>query len=276
MPKFAANLAMLFTELPFPERFAAATAAGFEGVEIPFPYAWEAPRLAALLDVNRLSLVQQTLPAGDWQAGDRGIACDPGRVAEFRAGVARAITYAIALGHPRLTCLAGIPPRGVFADQARRTLIANLRFAAAELHEAGLELLLQPLNTQDLPGFLVGSTQQAIAIMDAVAAANLRLQLDVSHSRRMGESLMRAVEWRLERIGHLQVTHGPARHVPGADGINHPYLFRRLDELGYGGWVGCAQAPEDATGAEVAWLPPGRRGQASPSPREQAEKGLGA
>ena len=263
MPRFAANLTMLFTEVPFLERFAAAAEAGFHGVEFLFPYEFEKRRIADALSAHGLQLVLHNLPAGDWGAGERGIACHPGRTAEFRAGVPWAIEYATTLGCPRVNCLAGIAPPGVTADQARRTLIENLRFAAAELQAAGIELLLEPVNTRDVPGFLVSRTRQALDIMDEVGSANLKLQFDIYHTQVMEGDLTPTIEAQLGRIGHVQVADNPGRHEPGTGEINYPYLFRRLDDLGYAGWIGCEYKPHAATTAGLDWLPPHQAARAA-------------
>ena len=203
MPRFAANLTMMFTERPFLERFAAAREAGFDAIELLFPYAFDAGRIAAALDENRLSLVLHNLPAGDWDAGERGIACHPGRVSEFRAGVDRAVSYATALRCPQLNCLAGLLPTGSDAAEARRTLVANLRHAAAALEDAGIALVLEPVNTRDVPGFFVNRARQALAVMDEVGSDNLKLQFDVYHAQVMEGDLMLSIEGNLDRIGHL-------------------------------------------------------------------------
>ncbi len=256
MPRFAANLTMLFTEMPPLQRFAAAAAAGFEAVEFLFPYEFEVSRIADALSAHRLQLVLHNLPAGDWAAGERGIACHPSRVGEFRAGVARAIEYATALRCPRVNCLAGIAPPGESLELVLSTLVENLRFAAGALQRAGIELLLEPVNSRDVPGFFVSRTDQALAVLDTVGADNLRLQFDVYHAQVMEGDLARTIEARLGRIGHLQVADNPGRHEPGTGEINYPYLFTRLDELGYAGWVGCEYKPAAATEAGLGWLSP--------------------
>ena len=258
MPRFAANLTMMFTEVPFLERFAAAARAGFDAVEFLFPDPFETSALAEALDVNGLTLVLHNLPAGDWAAGERGIACHPDRIAEFRAGVSRAIATATALDCPRVNCLAGILPKGVDVFVARRTLVENLRFAAEALKAAGVELLLEPVNSRDIPGFLVDRPDQGIAIMDEVGSDNLKLQFDVYHTQVMQGDLMRAIEGMFARIGHLQVADNPGRHEPGTGEINYPFLFRRFDELGYAGWIGCEYKPRAATEAGLDWLLPYR------------------
>ena len=263
MPKFAANLTMLFTEVSFLDRFAAAADAGFDAVEFLFPYDFEKGRVADALKAYGLQVVLHNLPAGDWAAGERGIACHPDRITEFRAGVAKAIDYATALGCPRVNCLAGIAPPGVDADTARAVLIHNLRFAAAELGAAGIELLLEAVNTRDVPGFFVNRTAQGLAILNEVGSANLKLQHDIYHAQVMEGNLMPTIEANLGRIGHLQVADNPGRHEPGTGEINFPYLFRRLDELGYAGWIGLEYKPAAATVAGLDWLAPHRPARAA-------------
>lgn len=254
MPKFAANLTMLFTEVPFLDRFAAAAEAGFEAVEFLFPYDFTVKQVADALTASRLTPVLHNLPAGNWAAGERGIACLPDRIAEFRAGVPRAIEYATALGVPAVNCLAGIAPADTAA--AHQTLVDNLRFAAAELHHAGIGLLLEPVNRRDIPGFFVHSTAQGLAILDEVGSANLKLQYDIYHAQVMEGDLLPTIAANLPRIGHIQVADNPGRNEPGTGEINYPYVFRRLDELGYAGWIGCEYKPAAATAAGLGWLHP--------------------
>ncbi len=258
MPRFAANLTMMFTERPFLERFAAAREAGFEAVEFLFPYAFEAGRIADALGANGLDLVLHNLPAGDWDAGERGIACQPGRTSDFRAGVARAVAYATALGCPRLNCLAGLLAAGADAGEARRTLVANLRYAADALQDAGIALVLEPVNTRDVPGFFVHRTRDALAVMDEVGSDNLKLQFDVYHAQVMEGDLMPSIERHFDRIGHVQVADNPGRHEPGTGEINYPFLFASLDALGYAGWIGCEYKPRGTTEAGLDWITPYR------------------
>ncbi len=258
MPKFAANLTMLFTELPFLDRFAAAATAGFDAVEFLFPYDFTAQQVADAAAASRVRVVLHNLPAGDWAGGERGIACLPDRVAEFRAGVDRAIEYAKALGVSQVNCLAGITPADPAA--AHRTLVENLRFAADALERAGIGLLLEPVNTRDVPGFFVTRTAQGLAILDEAGSANLKLQYDIYHAQVMEGDLLPTIERNLSRIGHLQVADNPGRHEPGTGEINYPYVFRRLDELGYAGWIGCEYKPS----AGLGWMQPYRAGQAAP------------
>ncbi len=254
MPRFAANLTLLFTELPFVERFAAAARAGFAAVECQFPYDWPKETLASALVANRLQMVLHNLPAGDWAAGDRGSACQPDRVAEFRAGVAQAIAYAQALGCSQLNCIAGVLPPGLEPARARQTLVENLRFAAAELARADIRLLLEPINTRDIPGFLVSRTDDALALLDEVGAPNLFLQYDIYHAQRTEGELGATLAAHLPRIAHLQVADNPGRHEPGTGEINFPWLFARIDRLGYTGWIGCEYRPASTTEAGLGWL----------------------
>ena len=256
MPKFAANLTMMFTELPFLSRFGAAADAGFDAVEFLFPYEFDKRELADLLAANGLTLVLHNLPAGDWAGGERGIACHPDRIAEFRAGVDRAIDYALALQCPKVNCLAGILPDGVAADAARATLIENLRYAAGKLHAAGIRLLLEPVNTRDIPGFFVNRTRPALEIIGATGSDNLKLQYDIYHAQVMEGDLARTIETEFDRIGHIQLADNPGRHEPGTGEINYPFLFRRIDELGYGGWIGCEYKPATTTTAGLGWFTP--------------------
>lgn len=254
MPKFSANLTMLFTELPFLERFAAARAAGFTAVEYLFPYEYAERELAARLRDHGLKQVLHNLPAGDWAAGERGIACHPGRVEEFRAGVQRAIAYAHALDCPQLNCLVGKQPRAVTVEAAQATLVANLRHAANALRAEGIRLLIEPINTYDIPGFFVSRTDQALALMDEVGAENLFLQYDIYHAQRTEGELAATLQRHLARIAHVQVADNPGRNEPGSGEINYEYLFRHLDRIGYAGWVGCEYKPASSTASGLSWL----------------------
>ena len=254
MPKFAANLTMLFNEVPFLDRFERAAKAGFTAVEFLFPYAFAAGDILARLDAHKLTLVLHNLPAGDWDAGERGIACLPGRQAEFRAGVGQAIEYAKALGAPQLNCLAGKVPAGADQAQLRKTLVANLKFAAAELKLAGLRLLIEPINTFDIPGFYLSGTAQALDILDEVGADNAFLQYDIYHAQRMEGELAATLQKHLARIGHIQLADNPGRNEPGTGEINYPFLFKHLDRIGYTGTVGCEYKPASATEAGLGWL----------------------
>ncbi len=253
MPRFAANLTMLFNEVPFLDRFEKAAASGFQAVEFLFPYPYPVQELKTRLQSHNLKLVLHNLPAGDWDAGDRGIACDPARVDEFRAGVPKAIEYATQLGVPQLNCLAGKTPAGVSPQALHDTLLANLKFAAAELKKAGLKLLTEPINTFDIPGFYLNRTEQALRLHDEVGADNLYLQHDLYHMQRMEGELAATLKKNLSRIAHIQIADNPGRNEPGTGEINYKYLFRLLDEIGYSGWVGCEYKPATTTEAGLGW-----------------------
>ena len=254
MPKFAANLTMLFNELPFLDRFEAAADAGFKGVEYLFPYAFDAGALAERLDRHQLTQVLHNLPAGDWDRGERGIACIPGRAGEFQDGVGRAIDYARQLGCKQLNCLAGIAPAGADPGRVRQTFVDNLRFASARLKEAGIRLLIEPVNTHDIPGFWLNRTEQAIAIIDEAGSDNLFLQYDIYHAQRMEGELGNTIARQLARIAHIQVADNPGRNEPGTGEINYPWLFRHIDALGYQGWIGCEYKPAAGTRAGLGWI----------------------
>ncbi|HMO45252.1 MAG TPA: hydroxypyruvate isomerase [Rubrivivax sp.] len=254
MPKFAANLTMLFNEVPFLDRFALARKAGFDAVEFLFPYAFAAAEIRKRLDDNRLQLVLHNLPAGNWDAGERGIACLPERKAEFRSGVAQAIEYAKALGVPQLNCLAGKAPSGVGDSVLRATLVENLKFAAAELGKAGLKLLVEPINTCDIPGFYLSRSAQTLEILDEVGAANAYLQYDIYHMQRMEGELAANLHKHLPRIAHIQLADNPGRNEPGSGEINYDFLFAHLDRIGYSGWIGCEYKPATTTEAGLGWL----------------------
>ncbi|MFT5934353.1 MAG: hydroxypyruvate isomerase [Hydrogenophaga sp.] len=258
MPRFAANLTMLYNELPFLDRFAAAAQSGFQAVEFLFPYDFAAEDIAQRLKDNGLQLVLHNLPAGNWASGERGIACHPDRAGEFRDGVHQALAYAAVLKPPQMNALAGIAPAGVSEDDARRTLVDNLTFAAHALGERGIRLLMEPINTFDIPGFFVNRTAQALAIMDEVGSSNLYLQYDIYHAQRMEGELAATLKQHLARIGHIQLADNPARNEPGTGEIHYRFLFEHLDALGYPGWIGCEYKPKDSgpggTDAGLGWV----------------------
>jgi len=253
MPKFAANLTMLFNEVEFLDRFDAAAKAGFRGVEYLFPYANDKNQLADKLKTLKLTQVLHNLPAGDWGAGDRGNACQPARVGEFQDGVGKAIDYATALGCKQVNCLAGIAPKDAKSDQLRKTFVENLKFAAGKLKDAGIRLLIEPINTFDIPGFYLSRTAQALEIMDEVGSDNLFLQYDVYHMQRMEGELAASLKKHLARIRHIQIADNPGRNEPGTGEINYPFLFRHIDQIGYDGWIGCEYKPAATTVAGLGW-----------------------
>lgn len=254
MPLFAANLTMLFNEVPFMERFSLARTAGFKAVEFLFPYAFDAQDIKSALDNNALKLVLHNLPAGDWDAGERGIACLPDRVSEFRSSVAKAIEYATILGVQQLNCLAGKTPAGSDPKLPYDTLVSNLQYAAIELKKAGLKLLIEPINTFDIPGFYLSKTEQGLAILDAVAADNAFLQYDIYHAQRMEGELTATIQKNINRIAHIQLADNPGRNEPGTGEINYEYLFGLLDRLGYSGYIGCEYKPLKSTEAGLGWM----------------------
>lgn len=256
MPKFAANLTMLFNELPFLDRFAAAKAAGFSGVEYLFPYDFEKGVLAERLQQYGLTQVLHNLPADNWSAGERGIAILPDRVAEFRDGVGRAIDYAKALGCPQVNCLAGIAPAGADPLELRNVLVKNLRYAADALANQQIKLLIEPINTRDIPGFYLTGTEQAVQIISEVGSENLFIQYDIYHMQIMEGDLALTMKKHLDRIAHIQLADNPGRGEPGTGEINYPFLFRTLEEIGYRGWIGCEYKPKTTTVEGLGWYAP--------------------
>src|ERR1700710_1342081 len=253
MPKFAANLTMLFAELPFLDRFAAAKAAGFSGVEYLFPYDFEKAVLRENLQQYGLTQVLHNLPAGNWAAGERGIAILPDRVDEFRDGVRRAIDYAKALDCRQVNCLAGVAPAGADAGELNEVLLDNLRFAADALSREHIRLLIEPINTLDIPGFFLNRTEQAAQIISDVQSDNLFIQYDIYHMQVMEGDLAPTMQKHLNRIAHIQIADNPGRNEPGTGEINYPFLFRYLDEIRYSGWIGCEYKPKTTTIDGLEW-----------------------
>jgi hydroxypyruvate isomerase len=253
MPKFAANLTMLFNEQPFLERFGAAAHNGFKGVEFLFPYDFEPEQVKEKLQQFELEMVLHNLPAGNWGGGERGIACHPGRVAEFEQGVESALRYAKVLGTQRINCLVGIQPPNVGRSQAAETLVRNLKFAAAALKEAGIPLLVEPINTFDIPGFFLSGTRQGLDLIEAVGSDNLFLQYDIYHMQRMEGELANTIKNYLSVIKHIQLADNPGRFEPGTGEINYRYLLNFLDDIGYDGWVGCEYKPKAGTAEGLGW-----------------------
>ncbi|MFZ2854521.1 MAG: hydroxypyruvate isomerase [Rhodocyclaceae bacterium] len=257
MPRFCANLGFLFAEVDFEQRFARAARAGFRGVEYMSPYAYPVDTLQARLAESGLTQVLFNLPAGDWGAGERGIACLPGREAEFRAGVALGIDYARALGCRQLNCLAGLAPPDVPDAQLRETFKANLRYAAKVLAEHDIRLLVEPINSRiDMPGFWLDTPRKALALIAELHAGgepNLWLQYDIYHAQIMEGDLARTIAANLPRIAHFQLADHPGRHEPGSGEINYPFLFDLLDRAGYAGWIGCEYRPLNGSEAGLSW-----------------------
>jgi hydroxypyruvate isomerase len=254
MPKFCANLTMLFNEVDFLDRFEKAAKAGFKGVEYLFPYAWKKEQLVEKLGAFGLSQALHNLPAGDWSKGERGIACLPGRETEFQEGVGKAIEYAKALKCPQVNCLAGLTPAGVPADKVRKTLVANLRFAAAALEKEGIRLLVEALNDKDVPGFYLVRTADVLALIKEVGHANVYVQYDVYHMQIMEGNLTKTIQANLDKIAHIQIADNPGRNEPGTGEINYPNLFKAIDAAGYKGWIGCEYKPAGKTEDGLGWV----------------------
>ena len=256
MPKFSANLTMLFTDVDFLKRFERAAKAGFTAVEYLFPYSWDKNQLVNELARFSLQQVLHNLPAGDWQAGERGIACLPGREREFQDGVGRAIEYAKALKCPRLNCLVGKTPAGVAPEKVRHTLVSNLRFAAAALEKEGIRLLVEALNSRDAPGFYLVRTQDVLQLIQEVNHPNVYIQYDVYHMQVMEGNLTKTMQENLARIAHIQIADNPGRNEPGTGEINFTNLFRFIDEMKYEGWIGCEYNPAGKTEDGLGWVKP--------------------
>jgi hydroxypyruvate isomerase len=250
----AANLSMLFTELDFMARFEAAAKAGFKGVEYLFPYDFNADEIKAELDKHGLVQVLFNLPAGDFANGERGIACLPERVEEFRSGVDKAIEYAKALGCTQVNCLSGIVPEGLSMAQAEETLVANLVYAADKLKQAGIRLVVEAINTQDMPGFCVSTTKQALRLIESSGSDNISYQYDIYHMQIMEGNIARTLTDHKAKIDHVQLADNPGRHEPGTGELNYGFLFKHLDSIGYEGWVGCEYVPANGTEAGLGWL----------------------
>lgn len=254
MPKFSANLTMMFQEFPFMERFAAAAKAGFKAVEFMSPYDYPVQDLQKELVSNGLKLVLFNLPAGNWANGDRGIAVDPSRQAEFQAGVHKAVEYAKALGVPQVNCLVGKKMTDVPETEQRRAMLENLRFAAETLATAGIKLLVEHLNSRDMPGFALNTTAQVLEVLDEVGNANIYLQYDVYHAQRMEGELSGILRANLARISHIQIADNPGRHQPGTGEINYRWLLADFDAAGYNGYIGLEYIPTSGSTASLGWV----------------------
>jgi len=254
MPKFAANLSMMFTEVPFLDRFGAAAQAGFAAVEFLFPYEHAADAIAAQLHTHRLANVLFNLPPGDWAAGERGMASIPGREAEFRRGVGDALACARTLGTPRVHVMAGLLPAGADRMTHRAAYVANLHYAAKEAAREGVEILIEPINTRDIPGYFLNTQADAHAIREDVGAANLKVQMDLYHAQIVEGDIATKLRRYLPHVGHIQIAGVPDRHEPDTGELDYAYLFRLLDELGYAGWVGCEYRPAAGTVAGLGWM----------------------
>jgi hydroxypyruvate isomerase len=253
MPKLAANLTMMFGEVAFLDRFKAAADAGFEAVEYLFPFDYDAQVLKGQLRDHGLTQVLHNLPAGNWAAGERGIACLPDRVDEFKAGVDKTIAYANALDCDRVNCLAGKLPQSIDAATARDTFVHNLAYAAPRLKAAGIKLLIEPINTRDIPGFFLTGTRQAVEIIDTVGSDNVFVQYDIYHMQIMEGNLAQTIQSYLPRIAHMQLADEPGRHEPGTGEIDFDVLLDFIDRAGYSGWIGCEYIPKAGTVEGLQW-----------------------
>jgi hydroxypyruvate isomerase len=265
MPKFAANLSMLYAELDFLDRFEAAARDGFRAVEYLFPYAYPAKELAARLKAHGLRQVLFNAPPGDWDRGERGVACLPGREDEFRAAVGKAIEYAGVLECSRIHVMAGLAPQDAERALLRRTYVANLAWAAKEAAHAGLDVLIEPINTRDIPGFFLNRQDEAHAIVQEVGASNLKVQFDLYHCQVVEGDMAMKIRQYLPtgRVGHFQIAGVPQRHEPDVGEVNYDYLFKVIDEVsaqcGWDGWIGCEYRPArgataGGTSAGLGWL----------------------
>ena len=256
MPRLAANLSMMFNEVPFLDRFAAARKAGFEGVEFLFPYDFPAAAIRERLSGEGLTQVLFNMPPGDWANGERGMACLPGRQAQFREGVKKALDYAAALDCRLVHCMAGLMPAGLSMTTATAVYAANLAWATEQAKAAGVKVAIEPINHRDMPGYFLNTQAQGAAIVDAIGRDRLGLQFDLYHVQVTEGDITRRMEQFMPVIVHMQVADVPARNEPGTGEIGWQYVFRRMDELGYQGWVGCEYRPVGDTAAGLDWRGP--------------------
>ena len=254
MPNFCVNLNFLFKEHEFLDRFNAAHEAGFDTIEFMFPYEYEAEEIAGLLKKNNLKQVLFNLPAGDWDGGSRGIAANPARVEEFRSGVDSAIEYAQVLDVERINCLAGLAVEGVSYEEQWQTLKENMTYASSRLAKENRQLLIEAINTIDVPGFFIPTTADALRIMDEIGDPNIKLQYDVYHMQRIEGNLIETISTNLDRISHIQIADVPGRHQPGTGEINYRFLFEKLDSLGYEGFVSLEYIPQPDTVSSLKWF----------------------
>ena len=256
MPRFAANLSMMFNEVPFLDRFALAAKAGFKGVEFLFPYEHPAAEIAARLKDNGLQQVLFNAPAGDFAKGERGMAAIPGKQAAFRDSIKLALEYATTLACPRLHIMAGLKPEGVAHDTLTAVYGANLAYAAEECAKAGVKPIIEPINHRDIPGFFLNTTDQAAAIIAAAGPEKLGMQFDLYHCQITEGDVVKRVEKHLPLIAHMQVADTPGRHEPGTGEVNWPFVFKTIDALGFRGWIGCEYRPAGETLAGLSWFAP--------------------
>ena len=255
MPRFAANLSLMFNEYPFVERFDRAALAGFQAVEFMFPYQEDIPAVRDAIQRNGLTNALFNMPPGDWVAGDRGTANDPRRREEFRDGVEKALEIATLFGTEKLNCLAGLKLSDFSLDEQFDTLKESLVYAADRATEAGVKLVFEPINRFDIPGFYLSGTTQALSILDEVGMDNAFVQYDIYHMQRMEGELAATMHRQVARIGHVQLADNPGRNEPGTGEINYAFLFAHLDAIGYQGHIGCEYKPATTTEAGLGWRP---------------------
>lgn len=256
MPRFAANLSMMYNEHAFLDRFAAAAADGFRAVEYLFPYEHAAAELRARLDANGLAQALFNAPPGDWAAGERGLAALPGREADFRDAIGRALEYAGVIGNDRVHVMAGLVPAGADRARHRAAYLENVAFAARAAAAQGVTIVLEPINTRDMPGYFLNRQDDAQAICKEIGAANLKVQFDCYHCQIVEGDIAMKLRRDMPGIGHIQIAGVPDRHEPDLGELNYPYLFEVIDELGYEGWIGCEYRPRAGTSAGLGWLKP--------------------
>ena len=254
MPKFAANLSMMFNEVPFLDRFKAASQAGFDAVEFLFPYEHPAEVIAKTANDAGVQIVLFNMPAGNWAAGERGLTGLPGREQEFRDGVEMAIEYAERLGVTQIHAMAGVAPGGADRSACRETLISNLKYAAQKLAEKNRTVLLEAINSRDIPGFIVATQKESYEVLQAVNAPNLKMQMDLYHMQVTEGDLAMSLKKYAASCGHIQIAGCPERNEPDTGEVRYEYLFRLLDQIGYDGWIGCEYRPAGQTTDGLSWF----------------------
>jgi len=256
MPRLAANISMMYTEHPFLDRFEAAARDGFAGVEFLFPYEYPAADLKTRLEAQGLTQALFNAPPGDWAAGERGTASLPGRESEFRRGADLALEYAAALGNRKLHVMAGLIQPGQDRAAHRAIYLENLAWAARAAASAGVTVVIEPINTRDIPGFFLNRQDEAQAICAEVGADNLKVQFDIYHCQIVEGDIAVKLKRDMAGIGHIQIAGVPDRHEPDLGELNYPYLFQQIDALGYSGWIGCEYRPRAGTSAGLGWARP--------------------
>ncbi len=259
VPKFSANLSFLYQDLSFLDRFAAAAKDGFGALEYLGPYAEPKEKVANALQANGLKQALFNVPSGDWAGGERGIACLPDRIEEFRNGISLALDYAKALACPQVNVISGLVPKGADLETLEKVLVENLKYAAERTADAGVKLLIEPINLRDIPGFFLSSTNHAERILEKVGSDNLYIQYDFYHMQIMQGDLIPTFTRLKDRIAHVQIADNPGRNEPGTGEINYGFILSELDRLGYDGWVGCEYKPKAGTSEGLGWMKPYRK-----------------